>query len=135
MSRLIPLLIGGAALAAAAKLLDRRRGAKIAGRIKQAANAVTPGGGLKDPDDVTLARKVETAIFRPADAPKGDVSVDVQAGVVHLRGAVADDAWIERLAEGAREVDGVKGVKNLLHRPGTPAPQPQPRAAIEDRQA
>jgi osmotically-inducible protein OsmY len=133
MSRFIPFLIGGAAIAAAAKFLDRRRGAQIAGRIKQAASTVTPGGGLKDADDVTLARKVETEIFRPADAPKGDVSVDVQAGVVYLRGAVADEAWIERLAEGARKVDGVKGVKNLLHRQGTPAPQAEPRAAIQDR--
>jgi osmotically-inducible protein OsmY len=133
MSRFIPILIGGAAIAAAAKFLDRRRGAQIVGRIKQAAGTVTPGGGLKDADDVTLARKVETEIFRPADAPKGDVSVDVQAGIVYLRGTVADDAWIERLAEGARKVDGVQGVKNLLHRPGTPAPQAEPRAAIQDR--
>ena len=61
----------------------------------------------------------ETEIFRPADAPKGDVSVDVQAGVVHLRGTVADDAWIARFAEGAQKVDGVKGVENRLQRAST----------------
>ena len=71
---------------------------------------------------MTLARKVETEIFRAADAPKGDVAVDVQDGVVHLRGEVADEVWIARLADEADKVDGVKGVKNLLHRPGTPAP-------------
>jgi osmotically-inducible protein OsmY len=91
--------------------------------VKGAASAVTPSGTrLEDPDDVTIARKVETEIFRPADAPKGNVSIDVQDGVVYLRGELADDEWIERLADGARKVDGVKGVKNLLHRPGTPAP-------------
>jgi len=79
-----------------------------------------PGG--EPADDVTLARKVETEIFRAADAPKGDVSVDVQDGVVHLRGMVADPQWIARLAEDAGKVDGVKDVRNLLHRPGTPAP-------------
>ena len=30
-------------------------------------------------------------------------------------------------AGGARQVDGIKGVKNLLHTPGTPTPQPEPR--------
>ena len=88
---------------------------------------------LDDADDVTLARKVETEIFRDPNAPKGDVSIDVQAGVVYLRGVVADDAWIQRLADDAKKVDGIKGVKNLLHRPGTPAPTAEPRAAVQDR--
>jgi hypothetical protein len=37
---------------------------------------------------VTLARGVESEIFRPADAPKGKVSVNVAHGVVELRGEV-----------------------------------------------
>jgi osmotically-inducible protein OsmY len=160
MSRLPTLLIGAAAGAAAAHFLDpdsgarrrnalRERGASkarsgaagvqaqaqyVAGQAKGAASAVTPSPTrVEDADDVTLARKVETEIFRPADAPKGDVSVDVEAGIAYLRGTVADEAWIERFAEGARKVDGIKGVKNLLHAPGTPAPAPEPRGAIQDR--
>jgi len=88
---------------------------------------------VDDIDDVTLARKVETEIFRAPDAPKGDVSVDVQAGVVYLRGTVADDAWIQRFSDDAKKVDGIKGVKNLLHRPGTPAPAAEPRSAAQER--
>ncbi|HSJ94918.1 MAG TPA: BON domain-containing protein, partial [Gaiellaceae bacterium] len=42
----------------------------------------------KELDDVTLARKVESEIFRDADAPKGRVSVNVANGVVQLRGEV-----------------------------------------------
>jgi osmotically-inducible protein OsmY len=150
MSRLITLLFGAAAGAAAAHFLDPDSGARrrnqlrdktaskarsgkqqaatgagyAAGKAKGAAATATPSFGdrIEDVDDVTLARKVETEIFRDADAPKGQVSVDVQAGVVYLRGMVADDEWIERLADNAKKVDGVKGVKNLLHRPGTPAP-------------
>jgi osmotically-inducible protein OsmY len=72
-------------------------------------------------------------IFRDPDAPKGHVSIDVQAGIVYLRGSVADEAWITRLADGAKTVDGVKGVKNLLHQPGTPAPAAEPRRAVSDR--
>jgi osmotically-inducible protein OsmY len=50
------------------------------------------------------------------------VSVDVQNGVAYLRGTVDDPDWIERLATEAADVDGITGVKNLLHRPGTAAP-------------
>jgi osmotically-inducible protein OsmY len=143
MSRLPTFLLGAAAGAAAAHFLDPDKGperrssvaaqaastaksgaavaqsqaTKVAGKAQGAA----PGSGLSEPDDVTLARKVETEIFRAPDAPKGDVSVDVQDGVAHLRGEV-DQQWAERLAAEAGNVEGVKGVENLLHPPGTPAP-------------
>ena len=75
----------------------------------------------KDLDDVTLARKVETEIFRDAEAPKGQVDVNVVDGVVYLRGELEPD-MIADLEGKARKVSGVKGVENLLHAPGTPAP-------------
>jgi osmotically-inducible protein OsmY len=163
MSRLITLLLGAAAGAAAAHFLDPQSGRRrrhtmrdqavskvqsgagqaatsasyAAGKAKGVVSTVTPSmpgsHRIEDVDDVTLARKVETEIFRAVDAPKGDVSVDVQGGVVHLRGMVADDAWIARLADEADKVDGVKGVKNLLHRPGTPAPAAEPRGTVSER--
>ena len=57
-------------------------------------------------DDATLADRVRTEIFRDADAPKGGVSVDVQAGVAYLRGEVSDQEWIDRFGKEARKVDG-----------------------------
>jgi osmotically-inducible protein OsmY len=99
-----------------------------AGVAKGAASTVTPSGTrLEEPDDVTLARKVETHIFRAPDAPKGTVSVDVQAGVAYLRGEVPDRYWIDRLGTSTGKVEGITGVKNLLHAPGTPAPPAEPR--------
>jgi osmotically-inducible protein OsmY len=74
-----------------------------------------------DLDDVTLARKVETELFRPADAPKGQVNVNVEGGVVFLRGEVEQPEIIDDLESRARKVQGVRGVENLLHVPGTPA--------------
>jgi osmotically-inducible protein OsmY len=74
------------------------------------------------PDDVTLARKVETEIFRSADAPKGTVSLNAENGVVFLRGVVDGREWIDRLGADAGKVEGVKEVRNLLHLPGTEAP-------------
>jgi osmotically-inducible protein OsmY len=71
--------------------------------------------------DATLAHKVESEIFRAADAPKGKVDINAENGVVFLRGEVERD-WIERLVRDAEQVVGVKAVRNLLHAPGTPAP-------------
>ena len=120
--------------AAAAYFLDpRRRGdtlatvkstaTEAAATTKQAAaKAQSVVGRTDEPDDVTLTRKVETQIFRSADAPKGQVSVNAENGVVFLRGQVDDQSWIDRLGTEAEAVDGVHAVRNLLHRPGTEAP-------------
>jgi hypothetical protein len=75
-----------------------------------------------DMDDVTLARKVETEIFRPADSPKGDVDVNVVEGVVYLRGEVKRPAQIKDLEARTRAIPEVRGVENLLHLPKTPSP-------------
>lgn len=68
-------------------------------------------------DDVTLARKVETVIFRPADAPKGSVDVSAHDGVVELRGQLDREEQIAALVRAAARVDGVAHVRSLLHTP------------------
>jgi hypothetical protein len=73
-------------------------------------------------DDVTLARKVETEIFRGRGAPKSTVNVNVVDGVVWLRGEVKRPEQVRRLEEKARSVPEVRGVENLLHLVKTPAP-------------
>jgi osmotically-inducible protein OsmY len=73
------------------------------------------------PDDATLARKVETEIFRDAEVPKGQINVNAENGVVVLRGEVEPDL-IKALEKKTRQVQGVREVENLLHTPGTPAP-------------
>jgi osmotically-inducible protein OsmY len=125
MSRFIKLLfaagIGAAAFYYRREI--RERAAIAAGKTKGTVATATSSLTSEEVDDKTLAHKVETEIFRAPDAPKGDVSVDVQHGVAHLRGEVADEQWITRLGHDAEKVEGVKGVENLLHRPGTPAPE------------
>jgi osmotically-inducible protein OsmY len=76
----------------------------------------------KDFDDVTLAHKVETEIFRPEYVPKGTINVNVENGVVYLRGEADRPELIDELVERAWQVQGVRDVENLLHLPGTPAP-------------
>ena len=101
-----------------------RKAEYAAGVAKGAVKEATSGNGdageqLNDP---ALARKVESEIFRAADAPKGDVVVNVEGGVVYLRGEVDDPRLAERLEEEAGKVDGVRGVESLLHPAGEPAP-------------
>ena len=90
-----------------------------AGHVKGAAHAVTtPLRSEREYDDTTLARNVETELFRPADAPKDRVSINVADGVVELRGQVADAAQVEQLEAAAKDVEGVKDVRNLLSTAG-----------------
>jgi osmotically-inducible protein OsmY len=77
------------------------------------------------PDDVTLARQVESEIFGNADLPKGQINVNAEEGKVVLRGEVESAEMIEELVSKARKVQGVQEVENLLHTPGQAAPMHQ----------
>ncbi len=76
-----------------------------------------------EPDDVTLAHKVESTIFRDVDV-RG-INVNAEDGVVVLRGEVERPELIAELEARTRNVQGVKGVENLLHLTGTEAPMHQ----------
>jgi hypothetical protein len=86
------------------------------GVAHKAVHAVPGIGGRKEPpDDVTLAQKVESIAFRKARVPKGQVSVNADNAVVYLRGQLESDGQIEELVRATRAIEGVTGVKNLLH--------------------
>jgi hypothetical protein len=76
----------------------------------------------KDLDDVALARKVETIIFRDDSIPKGDIDVNAANGVVWLRGQAKTPEMIKSLASQTAAIPEVRQVENLLHLPKTPAP-------------
>ena len=79
-------------------------------------------------DDVTLAHRVESQLYRRAGVAKGHISINAEEGVVFLRGTLDRREDIERAAMTARAIDGVRDVENLMHTPGTPAPASQPQA-------
>ena len=144
------LLGFGAAIAALTYFFDPRNGARRRNVIRDRALAFFRQGGRKaagagraaasqayglkqkavhlkeeqkpQPDDVTLARKVESEIFRDAHVPKGKINVNAERGVVFLRGELDDPDLIADLEKAARKVQGVREVENLLHAAGTPAP-------------
>jgi BON domain len=80
----------------------------------------------KDLDDVALARKVETIIFRDDSVPKGKIDVNAADGVVWLRGEAKNPEMIKTLEREAAAIPEVKKVENLLHMPKTPAPTRTP---------
>jgi len=73
-------------------------------------------------DDVALARKVESIIFRDDKVPKSKIDVNAADGVVWLRGEARNPAMIRHLEAQAADVPEVRRVENLLHLPKTPAP-------------
>src|SRR2546423_144140 len=111
--------------------LLRRRAERLE-RAGRAVSAQAQGAAQKaqhlqeeekpQPDDATLAHKVESEVFRDADMPKGQINVNAEHGVVVLRGEVGQPELIRDLEERTRKVQGVREVENLLHLPGTPAP-------------
>jgi osmotically-inducible protein OsmY len=123
------LLFLGAAAGAIAWLAKNKDTAKAyvdkyAGQAKGVATSVTPGVGREPAEerlnDPALARKVETEVFRDDAIAKGNIAVNVDYGVVYLRGEVPSQDVIDELTTRARAVDGVRAVENLTHLPGEP---------------
>jgi osmotically-inducible protein OsmY len=98
---------------------------RYAGQAKGMAGSV-PGVGREPAEqrlnDPGLAAKVESEVFRDQQIPKDKLSVNVEIGVVYLRGEVPDQDTMDELVARARKVDGVKGVENLTHLPSEAAP-------------
>jgi hypothetical protein len=116
-----------------ARLVDQggatiRRAARQAGRAAHAALSTASGrlaaarhagdGDEAFLDDVTLSSKVETRLFRDPSVPKGTININVERGIVVLRGEVPDAEMRDRLATEAGAIGGVWSVHNLLHLPG-----------------
>jgi len=109
------------ALALLRRGADRTRGEaeyrtnQVEGKVEAAKSRTAPEKPA--PNDQALAERVKSEIFRPADAPKESVNVNVENGVVYLRGEVKRPDLIRKLVKEASAVDGVRGVENLLHTP------------------
>lgn len=99
----------------------RHGSAETLGRVRRVARALPHS--REDPDDVTLAHKVESILFRDRDVPKGQININAEEGVVFLRGQVDRPELVAELGARVRNVKGVRAVENLLHLPGSPPAQ------------
>ena len=118
-----------------ARLLDQggatvRRAGREAGRAMHGISstaggkleAITEGGSrVATTDDITLRDRAETELFRDPSVPKGGINLNVERGVLVLRGEVPDVEMRERLGREAERIEGVWSVRNLLHLPGEPS--------------
>jgi hypothetical protein len=67
------------------------------------------------PTTSRLPRRSRASPFAKAGVPKGHVSVNADNAVIYLRGQLQSDAQIEELVRAIQAIEGVNGVKNLLH--------------------
>jgi osmotically-inducible protein OsmY len=104
-----------------------RRGGRLARRAESQAygawkRATHPAPADALADDENLKQKVETELFGKPEVEKGKIVVNVEDGVVVLRGEVSSAEQMAELAQQALKVPGVEGVQNLLHLPEEPPP-------------
>ena len=110
-----------------AALRARRAESHAVGIARRTLNAARPRH--REPfDDATLARKVESELYRRARVPKGHISINAEDGHVFLRGVMDRQEDIERIEVATRQIEGVLDVENLIHLPGTPAPPSHPKS-------
>jgi BON domain len=105
----------------------RPRTRRQAARKRPSPQARRARQAPKDLDDVGLARKVETIIFRDDSVPKGKIDVNAADGVVWIRGEAKTPEMIRTIEAQATAIPEVKKVENLLHLPKTPARRPEPK--------
>jgi hypothetical protein len=86
-------------------------------------------------DDVALARKVESKLFGDPEIPKGRLNVNVEDGVVVLRGQLDHAMQIRAVERGVRRIQGVRGVRSFLHVAGRPAPNKEASMRAATRMA
>jgi osmotically-inducible protein OsmY len=63
-------------------------------------------------DDSVITTKVKAAIFKEPSLKSFEINVETFKGVVQLSGFVSSEANIQKAAEVARSVKGVKSVNN-----------------------
>ena len=116
-----------------AQLLDQggatvRKGTRAIERTaRQVQSAVTArvasaragrGASAAPVDDVTLNDRVRSIVFRESGVPKDGLNINVERGIVVLRGEVPDEDARQALVSQVEKIDGVWSVRDLLHLPG-----------------
>lgn len=111
-SLLVALCAGGAFLAGCSQeTADRAAKAveNIPGQVERGAERATAVM-----DDATITAKVKTALIAEPDLKGMAIDVDTAQNVVTLNGTVANDDARQRAERIAKQVEGVKEVRNQL---------------------
>jgi osmotically-inducible protein OsmY len=112
---------GAATVRHAARGAERAMRA-VASTAEGKLEALTQAGSrVAATDDVTLRDRAESILFRDPKVPKGSINISAERGTIVLRGEVPNDRMRSKLVREAEKIEGVWGVRNLLHLPGEPA--------------
>jgi hypothetical protein len=101
--------------------MGRGAAAHLRGWSRKALHAIN-GEHRPVTDDGQLLARVESMVFRDPSVPKGRLNINVENGVVVLRGELDEPEEIRDFEQRVRRVPGVFEVENLMHVTGTPAP-------------
>ena len=91
----------------------------VEGKLAAARAARSPEARVID--DATLTDRVRSIVFRDASTPKGDLNVNVERGIVVVRGEVPNETTRKRILAEVAAVEGVWSVHDLTHLPGEEA--------------
>ena len=86
-------------------------------------------------DDQQLHACVQTDVLGRVDVPKDRIVMNVEDGIVVLRGELDSQAQIDDVLEKVGAVSGVRAIDSLLHVHGTPAPNKQEALKASERAA
>ncbi|HEX8647444.1 MAG TPA: BON domain-containing protein [Thermoleophilaceae bacterium] len=89
-------------------------------------------GGGGQIDDETLQRHVEADVYGSRNVTKSKVQIEVNEGVVWLRGEVKSEAVVNEVEQRAAAIDGVTRVENLLRVAKAPS-RARPKARTSQR--
>lgn len=76
------------------------------------ASTATHEGTGQYVDDSVITTKVKAAIFNEPSLKVAEINVETYKGIVQLSGFVSSRADMSKAVDVAREVEGVKSVKN-----------------------
>jgi len=107
----------------------RTTGRRVARHLRYVSTSVSKrvrhrivGGPQTYAEGRMLLDRVESELFTDPSIPHGAMNLEADRTTIVLRGQLDSEEQIGRIETAVRTIPGVENVKNLLHRPGTPAP-------------
>jgi len=96
------------------KLLAQEAAANLPGVTRVDNQLVTKTGGDSDSADTWIGLKIKTTLLFHRNVSATKTAVEVNDGIVILKGEASSEAQKELTTEYARDIDGVKEVKNEM---------------------
>lgn len=107
----------------------RSRASEIGERATSTTSVIQDAGA----DDALLHDRVLSEALGRPDVPKDRIVVNVEDGIVVLRGELDTQRQIDDVLERVGAVRGVRAIDSLLHVHGTPAPNTRDAREASDR--